>query len=175
MTAADVIAVLERLDAAAVPVWLDGGWGVDALVGEQTRQHADLDLALGADDLTRAEDVLQTLGFQHEPSVEPGLPARLVMRDPLSRQVDLHPLVFDENGDGWQQLSETGKAWGRYPAGHLDAVGVIAGRQVRCLTPELQLRFRLGHEWSASDEHDLRLLAERFGVSLPPTFRAGGA
>jgi hypothetical protein len=25
-------------------IWLDGGWGVDALVGEQTREHEDLNL-----------------------------------------------------------------------------------------------------------------------------------
>jgi hypothetical protein len=40
----EVVDVLERLDRAGVPVWLDGGWGVDALVGRQTRAHRDLDL-----------------------------------------------------------------------------------------------------------------------------------
>lgn len=34
MSSAQVIEVLDHLDAAEVPVWLDGGWGVDALVGE---------------------------------------------------------------------------------------------------------------------------------------------
>jgi lincosamide nucleotidyltransferase A/C/D/E len=38
MTAADVVEILGWLGAASVDVWLlDGGWGVDALVGEQTR------------------------------------------------------------------------------------------------------------------------------------------
>jgi lincosamide nucleotidyltransferase A/C/D/E len=44
MTAADVVEILGWLGAASVDVWLDGGWGVDALVGEQTREHKDLDL-----------------------------------------------------------------------------------------------------------------------------------
>jgi hypothetical protein len=44
MTAADVVEILGWLRAASAEVWLDGGWGVDALVGEQTREHKDLDL-----------------------------------------------------------------------------------------------------------------------------------
>jgi lincosamide nucleotidyltransferase A/C/D/E len=44
MTAADVVEILGWLRAASADVWLDGGWGVDALVGEQTREHKDLDL-----------------------------------------------------------------------------------------------------------------------------------
>jgi hypothetical protein len=33
MTATDVLEVLGRLEAAGLAVWVDGGWGVDALVG----------------------------------------------------------------------------------------------------------------------------------------------
>ena len=39
MTAADVVEVLEWLEAVGVRAWVDGGWGVDALVGEATRAH----------------------------------------------------------------------------------------------------------------------------------------
>ena len=44
MTADAVLEVIATLEEASVRVWLDGGWGVDALLGEQTRNHADLDL-----------------------------------------------------------------------------------------------------------------------------------
>jgi hypothetical protein len=44
MVETDVVEILGWLSAASVDVWLDGGWGVDALVGEQTREHNDLDL-----------------------------------------------------------------------------------------------------------------------------------
>jgi lincosamide nucleotidyltransferase A/C/D/E len=91
------------------------------------------------------------------------------LRDEGGRQVDLHPLVFDVAGEGWQQLSERGRAWGRYPAAHLQAVGTIGGRSVRCLSPELQVRFRLAHEWTERDERDLKLLVARFGdLPVPP-------
>lgn len=78
----------------------DGGWGVDALIGRQTRPHADLDLAIGRDDLSSAERALAALGFRRDASRDPGLPARLVMIDQQGREVDFHPLVFDRDGNG---------------------------------------------------------------------------
>jgi lincosamide nucleotidyltransferase A/C/D/E len=156
---------------AGIHVWVDGGWGVDALVGEQTRDHSDLDLALDGDDLEAARQALEEEGFQHDESGEPGLPGRLVLWDDRGRQVDLHPLVFDERGDGWQQLSATGRAWGRYPVDDLGAIGIIGGQPVGCLSAQLQARFRTGYELTERDEHDLRLLAERFGVPIPPGFQ----
>jgi lincosamide nucleotidyltransferase A/C/D/E len=168
VTAADVIEVLDWLEAVGVHAWVDGGWGVDALVGDETRTHADLDLALDSDDLEAARRRLEEHGFQHDSSRRPGLPARLVMQDGRGREVDLHPLTFDAAGDGWQQLSASGMAWGRYPADDLRATGAIGGRPVRCLSPELQLRFRLGFEWSDRDVHDIRLLIEGFGIPAPP-------
>lgn len=171
MSESEVLQVLDSLERRGIRVWVDGGWGVDALVGQQTRKHSDLDLALDREELDRARTALEEHGFAHDPSVEPGLPARLVMRDGKAREVDLHPLAFDERGDGWQQLSESGMAWGCYPAEHLNATGVIRGREVACLSAELQLRFRMGYELTDSDEHDIGLLVERFDVPAPPPFR----
>jgi lincosamide nucleotidyltransferase A/C/D/E len=166
-----VIEVLGALDPHGLNVWIDGGWGVDALVGEQTRDHADLDVAADRRDLAVIEHVLGDLGFQHDRSAEPGLPARLVLKDGRARQIDIHLLVFDRAGNGWQQLSENRRAWGRYPAEDLQATGTIGGRHVRCLSAELQIRFRMGYDWSERDEHDIRVLASRFDVGpLPPPF-----
>jgi len=91
------------------------------------------------------------------------------MMDERGREVDLHPLSFDRTGNGWQQLDDTGRAWGRYPADDLTARGVVAGHGVNCLSAALQFRFHLGYEPSARDRHDLRLLQEHFhvGPSLP--------
>jgi lincosamide nucleotidyltransferase A/C/D/E len=150
---------------------VDGGWGVDALLGEETRAHSDLDLALDRTSLDCARHALEEHGFEHDTSSTPGLPARLVVRDRRGREVDFHPLTFDEAGNGWQQLSETGRAWGHYPAADLAAGGFIGGRPVRCLSAGLQLRFRLGYEWHERDDHDIRKLLERFDVPRPPPFQ----
>ena len=172
MTGSDVVEVLQALEGYEPRVWIDGGWGVDALVAEQTRDHTDLDLAVDKRDLAAIERALAEIGFRHDATIKPGLPARLVLRDRGGRQIDIHPLVFDGDGNGWQQLSETGRAWGRYPAEHLQSTGTIAGHHVQCLSPELQVRFRMGHEWSSRDEHDITLLTNRFRVGpLPPPFR----
>lgn len=43
--------MLTAMDTAGLRTWVAGGWGVDALLGRQTRVHRDLDLAL---DITHA-------------------------------------------------------------------------------------------------------------------------
>ena len=48
MTAKDVIEIVNLLNQNDIEVIIDGGWGVDALLEKQTRTHADLDVAGGA-------------------------------------------------------------------------------------------------------------------------------
>lgn len=73
---------------------------------------------------------------------------------------------MDEEGNGWQELGDG--AWGGYPAEGLTGTGTIAGRPVRCLTAELQLRHHLGYPLDEKDRHDLLLLSQRFRLRLPP-------
>jgi hypothetical protein len=70
---------------------------------------------------------------------------------------------------GWQELG--GGAWGAYLVEGLSGVGLVSGRYVRCLTPQLQVRHHLGYPLGATDRHDLGLLAERFGVGVPPAIQ----
>ena len=135
--AADASTILGQFEAAGLVVWLDGGWGVDALVGRQTRPHQDLDLVIARDDLAAAQQTLAPAGFAHDATAMPGLPARLVLVDADGRQVDLHPVIFDRHGYGWQDLGAD--AWGAYPAEELTATGVISGRPVRRKTPTLEV------------------------------------
>ena len=96
MTTADVLAVLEAL--GGLRVWVDGGWGVDALLGEQTRAHGDLDLAVDEAQLGEAELRLAYLGYVEDDDACPGRPTRVVLADGRGRVVDLHPLAFDAAG-----------------------------------------------------------------------------
>jgi hypothetical protein len=73
-------------------------------------------------------------------------------------------------GNGWQELPDGG--WGCYSAEGLRGEGTIGPRRVRCLTPYLQVRRHLGYEPDADDRHDLRRLAQRFGIELPAPFAA---
>jgi lincosamide nucleotidyltransferase A/C/D/E len=164
----DVAEILDRLALYGIEVWVDGGWGVDALLGEQSRVHDDLDLVIARGDCSLAQEGLAALGFEWAADIEPGLPARLALRDPDDRRVDLHPVVFDDAGNGWQELPDGD--WGCYSAEGLRGVGSIAQRRVRCLTPELQVRHHLGYEPDPDDHHDMRRLAERFQLHLPSPY-----
>jgi hypothetical protein len=79
---------------------------------------------------------------------------------------NLHLVLFDEAGNGWQQLSD--HAWDLYPTAGLRGTGEVGGKVVACLTAELQLRHHLGYAWDDNDAHDVQLLAERCGVPVPP-------
>jgi lincosamide nucleotidyltransferase A/C/D/E len=121
INAVDASRIVGQLEAAGLVVWLDGGWGVDALLGRQTRPHQDLDLVIAREDLAVAQQTLAAAGFSHDPTAVPGLPARLLLVDADGRQVDLHPVIFDRHGNGWQDLGAD--AWGAYPAEELTATG----------------------------------------------------
>jgi lincosamide nucleotidyltransferase A/C/D/E len=42
----DVLDLYSKLDRIGIKIWLDGGWGVDALLCKQTRLHSDLDIII---------------------------------------------------------------------------------------------------------------------------------
>ena len=61
--AAAVHAVLDALDAASVPVYVAGAWGIDALLGRETRSHDNLDVAVPFELGPQALDVLARVGY----------------------------------------------------------------------------------------------------------------
>ena len=158
-----MIEVLDRVDEAGIRVWLEGGWGVDALVGEQTRPHRDVDLAFPAEDEAALLAALSALGFE---LVEDERPTRFLVRDGRGREIDLHPLTFDANGDGLQ--AAPGGGYFRWPREGMLGTGTIGGRRVSCITAELQVRFHSGYGADERDLADLKLLHERLGVAIPP-------
>ncbi len=161
MSGAEVLRVLDGLKAVGIRAGISGGWGVDALLRRETRPHGDLDLGVGAEDVDRAIDALRSLGYAMTLDERP---ARVVLESALGR-VDLHPIVWDASGAGVQ----TGLAGEQfdYPTGSLDAEGLIAGRIVRCATPDLQLAFHAHYEPRDHDRRDMAALASEFGLSLP--------
>lgn len=162
MEASEVVAVLDALDRAGVRVGITGGWGVDALLGRQTRPHRGLDLGVPADSVDDAIHALAALGYSLAIDQRP---ARLELHAERGR-VDLHPIVWDGTGRGIQTGFD-GQVF-EYPPGSLDAVGEIAGRKVRCGTPQLQWVFHQGYELGADDREDMMALAAAFPDDAPP-------
>jgi len=165
MRAEDVVEVVDALERTGVEVWIDGGWGVNALLGEQTREHDDLDVVVGVDDVPRLVVILGNVGYT-EIRTWPDSPEVFVLRANDDRRVDVHPVRFNDNGDGIQKI-EGGREWA-YPAAGFTGTGAIGGRPVRCLTPVVQVLCHSGYELKDTDVHDMRALHERFGVDLLP-------
>jgi lincosamide nucleotidyltransferase A/C/D/E len=163
MTADDVLEVIVAVEGAALRVWLDGGWGVDALLGAQHREHSDLDLVVELDSVAALTRAVDPLGFT---VAEDQLPTRLVLRAPGGRQVDLHPVTFDADGTGWQSAAGPDGSDCRYPADGF-TTGTVRGRPVGCLAAAIQMEHHRGYEPSNTDRHDVWLLHKALGTALP--------
>lgn len=148
----EVHAVLLELNAAGCRSWLAGGWGVDALVGHQTRAHRDLDLAVDAEDMPAALLVLQRRGYSMETDWRP---IRVELACVDVGRVDLHPVAFERNGHGRQ--ADFDGAHFDYPLAAFD-VGTLDGLVVPCLSRAQQLTFHTGYEPRPVDLHDLQIL-----------------
>jgi len=169
MASADIVGLLDAFESAGVPVWIDGGWGVDALFGEQLRPHDDLDIVVDIRDVPTVKEVLRGSGYAFQ---ESDVPLSFMVVDSEGRQVDVHPVTFDEQGNGLYQMDD-GNTW-TYPAEGLAGTGAISGTPVRCLTPELQMGVHAGYELREKDHEEIRILSKRFGVDPPPGYRWPG-
>lgn len=152
MTAEEVHRVVDALTEVGCASWLEGGWGVDALVGRQTRRHRDLDLAFDADYEDIALDVLGRLGYAIETDWRP---VRCELAAPPSRYVDLHPVVLDDDGNGVQAGFDGTTFF--YPSSSFTA-GVVAGLPAGCISVDLQLEFHSGYDMGEIDRADLAQL-----------------
>jgi lincosamide nucleotidyltransferase A/C/D/E len=162
MEAGEVARLVDALERAGVTVWLDGGWGVDALLAEQVREHDDLDLVVELAAVGTLTSTLEGLGYAQ---VAGEHPRSFVLTDAAGRQVDVHPVTFDDAGGGVYRMDD-GREW-TYPAEGFTGRGVVGGRNVRCLSPAVQVLVHAGYELAVKDYLELRLLRERFGVALP--------
>lgn len=167
MTAADVLYVLDLLAGAGIGVWLDGGWGVDALLGEQTRPHNDLDLAMRYEDAPRYIEVMAAAGFR---MVAGGTPFNFVMVDDTGGEVDVHVVDLTTVGVNDAGVELYGPNGLPYEVGCLEGEGIVLGRPVACCTAEFQLWSHTGYEPDAADVHDVMALHKRFGLPLPPAY-----
>ncbi|MEV4134979.1 hypothetical protein AB0J72_22730 [Dactylosporangium sp. NPDC049742] len=154
MNEAQVHQVLDALEAAGCPHWISGGWGIDALVGRQTREHRDLDLAVDGAREAEALRALEALGYRIETDWRP---VRVEVAGPGGGYVDLHPVAFTDDGAGRQEGLDGG--WFDYPRADL-TIGTIGGWAVPCISKRLQQVFHQGYEPREVDRADLRLLGE---------------
>lgn len=161
MRASEAADLVRLFDQHNLEVYVDGGWAVDALLGEQTRSHADLDIAIPHAQVAKLRELLGARGYQEHPS--PGSwECNFVLADADGRKVDVHSYTLDDAGNPIFGVP--------YPGQSLTGTGVIDGHPVKCISPEWLVKFHSGYELDDNDRQDVRLLCERFGIPLPEEF-----
>ena len=178
INADDALTIYNLLAAQDILVWLSGGWGIDALLGEQTRPHKDLDVIMLLDDVHPLFNLLAVHGYNLKElwsenlwvidSDQNKVPTAFVLHDSAGWELDAHAMRLDEAGNGIPSWAEAGDfILSKYD---LSTAGIIAGTTVRCISPEMQLRAHLGYTLPGYQRQDLLRLHEKFGTSFPQGF-----
>jgi lincosamide nucleotidyltransferase A/C/D/E len=178
VTAGQAIQLYETLVSHGFHIWLNGGWGVDALLGEQGREHKDLDMLVLRDEVLRLRALLAEQGFELKELWEENkqvldvhgeeTATAFVLRDALEREIDAHALVLDGDGNGlpaWEAEPDF-----RFSPQDLDGEGWIAGVKVRCISPNAQMFCHSGYVMPEKQAPELERLHARFGVALPEEY-----
>jgi lincosamide nucleotidyltransferase A/C/D/E len=168
MSGHDALRILSALGDHEADVRVGGGWAVDALLGEQTREHSDLDLWVRAQDAEPLFRALAGLGLDRVFPWPGDRPWNFVLHDGGALRIDLH--FYEPVGDDtWHYGSVLSGE--RVPAEALAGHGSISGAPVRCEDPVWSVRWHTGYPVRPSDRHDVPLLCERFGIELPQDYR----
>jgi lincosamide nucleotidyltransferase A/C/D/E len=172
MTAKSVLRLLDVLSGQGVDACVGGGWAVDALLKEQTREHSDLDLWVAATDAEPLFVAFSQVGIDRILPWPGDRPWNFVLHDGALLRVDLH--FYERTGDDTFHYGAF-DAGDLFPADALAARGTIGDLSVRCEAPEWTVRWHGGYPIRDVDRHDVSLLCERFSLPLPEAYRESTA
>ena len=161
MTADDVIEFVNLLEQNHIEVYIDGGWGVDALLGEQTRPHTDLDIALQHKNVAQVRAMLEARGYTDVPR-DDSWECNFVLGDEQGHQIDFHSYTFDSAGKIIHGVP--------YPFDSLTGTGSIGGHPVKCISPEWLVKFHTGYKLDENDYRDVNALCQMFGIKMPDEY-----
>jgi len=162
MTAADVVDFIQLAERNQIEIWIDGGWGVDALLGKETRPHGDLDIALRHEDVPKLRSLLEAKGYQNIPR-DDTRDCNFVLGDEEGHQIDFHSFTFDENGKNIFGCE--------YPLESLTGIGSINNYPVKCISPEWIVKFHTGYALDENDYRDISALCQRFSIAMPDEYK----
>ncbi|MCI0871536.1 MAG: aminoglycoside nucleotidyltransferase [Chloroflexi bacterium] len=164
ITLEDMHRYLDLFAELDLKIWIDGGWGVDALLGEQSRHHEDLDFLIEKSDSDRLVKAIRQLGFE-DVHTDDHRPWNFVMGTASGKNFDFH--VIEQLSDGNYRYGSTDDPI-PVTAESIDATGTIGGRSVRCPTAAFQINSHSGYQLKQQDIDDVRVLSEKFGIPLLP-------
>ena len=158
MTSDDVLNLYNLFKEHGITICIDGGWGVDALLGRQTREHDDLDIAVHRKDNVNLRQLLENSGYKEEQR-DDSTEYMYFMKNKAGQGVDIHVFEYDEHGRNVYGIP--------YPFGSLTGTGIISGQEVNCTDPKFMFQFKTGYEPKEKDLQDVHALSEQFGFELP--------
>lgn len=161
MTSDMVLGLYSWLKENGIDIWIDGGWGVDALLGRPTREHSDLDIAVHRNNNPKLRRLLENEGYKEEER-DDSSEFMYVMQNGSDGYIDIHVFQYGENGATIYGIE--------YPFGSLTGTGTIGGQEVNCIEPGFMLRFKTGYPPKEKDLKDVRALCEKFGFELPSSY-----
>jgi len=159
----DATQIISYAEENGIDIWIDGGWGVDALLEEETRPHNDIDLFVEKSNSKRFIEILKEKGFAEVKEAYTTI-SHTVWKDAKGRIIDLH--IFELNEQ--EYIVFEGEA---YPPKVFSGTGKIGDKMVRCIDAENQVLFHLGYEHDENDIHDVRLLCGRFNIPIPNEYK----
>ena len=165
MTAVDAVEIFAFLTGHGIKIHVDGGWGVDALLGEQTRLHEDLDIAVEHREVPKLRALFGSRGYA-EVLRDDTSAWNFVLADGAGHMVDVHSYTFDAEGNHIFGCP--------YPVDSFTGIGTIMGKEVACISPERIVEFHTGYEPDLNDYRDVSALCERFGLELPSEYKQVG-
>lgn len=150
VTQDDLFKVLDLMDKTGIRYWLDGGWGVDVLVGKQTRMHRDVDINF---DSQHTEELLLVLERNGYEIITDWSPVRIELYHPKLSYIDIHPFVISDDGRVKQADLEGG--WYEFEADYFgDAI--YQERRIYCISAKGQKVFHTGYELREVDKYDIK-------------------
>ncbi len=159
----DVKQILRLAMEAEIKVFLDGGWGVDALIGYETRTHNDIDIFVEKKDYHKFIQIIKDNGF-YEIKMEYTTTSHTVWEDENKRIIDLHCFEYTDD----DKILYEGNC---FPLETFTGRGKVEDIEVSCIEPYSQVMFHLGYEFDENDMHDVKLLCETFHIEIPDAYR----
>ena len=163
ITLIDACEIIKIAEDNNFKLYIDGGWGVDALLGEVTRSHNDIDLFLEKVEYHKFIALIRDKGFS-EKVMEYTTNDHTVWVDKAGRIIDLH--CFEIIND--VLIRYDGEV---YPLKIFSGVGKIGNFDVACIEPVSQVVFHLGYEFDENDRHDVLLICKKFGIPIPEQYK----
>ena len=144
--------VLNLLDSMEMKYWIDGGWGVDILLGKQNREHRDIDVDFDGEFTKALLYKLKEIGYE---IVVDWSPSRIELYHPELGYIDIHPLIINKDGSARQADLQGG--WYEFEEKWF-STAVFEGRVIPCISAKAQKLFHSGYELREVDKIDMKNL-----------------